>query len=113
MRGQRWAGWCDWPSWGSFVEETLEPTIYHKNLQRVVYVFGEMAGEEPGQRRAQPLVSHFEEHPLPAGTRVVWSGEGEWKITLDVFRDLGIAFGAALVRIFILLMFETGSLICR
>ncbi len=35
---------------------------------------------------------------------MVWSGEGEWNITLDVFRDLGIAFGAALVLIFILLL---------
>ena len=40
---------------------------------------------------------------------MVWSGEGEWKITLDVFRDLGIAFGAALILIYILLLIETGS----
>lgn len=43
------------------------------------------------------------------GIRVEWAGEGEWKITLDVFRDLGLAFGAALVGIFVLLMFQTGS----
>lgn len=46
---------------------------------------------------------------VPAGYSVVWSGEGEWDITLDVFRDLGIAFGAALLGIFIILMFQTGS----
>jgi multidrug efflux pump subunit AcrB len=93
---------------GSFVEETLEPTIYHKNLERVVYVFGEMAGKSP-VNAVLNLSDHFEQNPLPTGTRVVWSGEGEWKITLDVFRDLGIAFGAALVLIFILLLIETGS----
>ena len=38
-----------------------------------------------------------------------WRGEGEWKITLDVFRDLGIAFAAALVGIYVLLVYETGS----
>ncbi|MCA9108214.1 MAG: efflux RND transporter permease subunit, partial [Planctomycetales bacterium] len=35
--------------------------------------------------------------------------EGEWDITLDVFRDLGLAFGAALMGIFVILMFQTGS----
>jgi multidrug efflux pump subunit AcrB len=95
---------------GRFVEETLEPTIYHKNLERVVYVFGEMAGKSP-VNAVLNLSRHFKEHPLPEGARVVWSGEGEWKITLDVFRDLGLAFGAALVLIFILLLLETGSLV--
>ncbi len=46
---------------------------------------------------------------LPAGYTVEWAGEGEWQITLDVFRDLGVAFGAALIGIFTLLMFQTGS----
>ncbi|MFO0829417.1 MAG: efflux RND transporter permease subunit [Phycisphaerales bacterium] len=45
------------------------------------------------------------------GTRVVWSGEGEWKITLDVFRDLGLAFAAALVMIYILLVAQTKSFV--
>ncbi|CAG0988364.1 Toluene efflux pump membrane transporter TtgB [Phycisphaerales bacterium] len=45
------------------------------------------------------------------GTRVVWSGEGEWKITLDVFRDLGLAFAAALVMIYVILVAQTGSFV--
>lgn len=48
---------------------------------------------------------------VPAGIKVNFSGEGEWKITLDVFRDLGLAFAAALVAIFILLVAQTGSFI--
>jgi multidrug efflux pump subunit AcrB len=95
---------------GRFVEESLEPTIFHKNLERVVYVFGEMAGKSP-VNAVLNLTQHFKETPLPTGTRVVWSGEGEWNITLDVFRDLGLAFGAALVLIFILLLLETGSVV--
>lgn len=40
---------------------------------------------------------------------MAWNGEGEWKITLDVFCDLGIAFAAALLLIHILLLVSTGS----
>ena len=93
---------------GRFERTTLEPTIYHKNLQRVVYVFGDMAGKSPVNAILN-LSSHFRNQPLPQGTQVVWHGEGEWKITRDVFRDLGIAFGAALVLIYILLLISTGS----
>ncbi len=93
---------------GDFVEQTLEPTIYHKNLKRVSYVFGEMAGKSPVNAILN-LQSYFNDSPLPHGTSVVWSGEGEWNITIDVFRDLGIAFGAAMVLIYLLLLIETGS----
>ncbi len=93
---------------GRFTETTLEPTIYHKNLERVVYVFGEVAGRSP-VNAILGLSGHFRDQPLPPGTSVVWSGEGEWNITRDVFRDLGIAFGAALIMIYILLIVETRS----
>ena len=46
---------------------------------------------------------------LPPGFDVDFAGEGEWKITLDVFRDLGLAFGAAMIGIYILLVTQTGS----
>jgi multidrug efflux pump subunit AcrB len=46
---------------------------------------------------------------LPAGYRVAWAQEGELEITLRVFRDLGLAYAAALVGIFAILMFQTGS----
>ncbi len=46
---------------------------------------------------------------LPAGFTVDFAGEGEWKITLDVFRDLGIAFGLAMIGIYVLLVGQTGS----
>jgi multidrug efflux pump subunit AcrB len=45
---------------------------------------------------------------LPDGIRAVWNGEGEWEITLKVFRDLGIAFAVALLGIFIVLRIQTG-----
>jgi multidrug efflux pump subunit AcrB len=46
---------------------------------------------------------------VPAGFAVDFAGEGEWKITLDVFRDLGLAFGAAMIGIYVLLVAQTGS----
>ena len=46
---------------------------------------------------------------VPAGFTVDFAGEGEWKITLDVFRDLGLAFGAAMIAIYVLLVVQTGS----
>jgi multidrug efflux pump subunit AcrB len=72
------------------------------------------AGAEPGEPRPlwrRTYLANGGGLPwsLPPGTRVVWNGEGEWKITLDVFRDLGIAFAAALLGIYFLLVFQTGS----
>ncbi len=93
---------------GAFAEDVQDQTIFHKNQERVVFVTGEMAGRGPAYA-VLALQKHFEQNPLPAGIRIDWKGEGEWKITVDVFRDLGIAFGVALLGIFVLLVYETGS----
>ncbi|GMV96793.1 MAG: multidrug transporter AcrB [Phycisphaerae bacterium] len=127
-----------------------DKTIYHKNLQPVVYVLAETAGRPPAdvvvdvqadQRepgagstadqatdrqeggevaaaRPRPVKGRtfFSngsglEWSVPPGIRVDFAGEGEWKMTLEVFRDLGIAFGVALVGIYILLVAQTGSFV--
>ncbi len=93
---------------GRFEERVAEPTIFHKNLERVVFVSAEMAGRGPAYA-VLAMQGWLKEHPLPAGLRADWAGEGEWKITVDVFRDLGIAFGIALIGIYILLVYETKS----
>ncbi len=95
---------------GRFEETTVDKTIFHKNLERVVYVTAEMAGRGPAYAVLSQQ-AHFDKQPLPAGITIDWRGEGEWKITLDVFRDLGIAFAAALIAIYVLLVYETGSYI--
>ncbi len=46
---------------------------------------------------------------LPADIALNWGGEGEWLITIDVFRDMGLAFMFALVGIFFVLKFQTKS----
>jgi multidrug efflux pump subunit AcrB len=113
-----------------------ERAVYHKNLRPVAYVYAEAVGRPPAEvivdvgadLRASAAEAAAEERAprpvgsrtyfrsgggdpwaLPPGTRVVWSGEGEWKITLEVFRDLGLAFAAALAGIYLLLVLQTGS----
>jgi multidrug efflux pump subunit AcrB len=93
---------------GRFDEVPAEQTIYHKNLRRVGYVFGDTAGRPPGEA-VIGLIFALRDKPTPSGAEVVWTGEGEWKITLDVFRDLGLAFGGALMLIYILMVYQTGS----
>ena len=93
---------------GTFEENVYDKTIFHKNQERVVFVTAEMAGRGPAYA-VLDLQKELQKHPLPEGIRADWSGEGEWKITVDVFRDLGIAFSAALLAIYVLLVYETGS----
>lgn len=93
---------------GEFLTLPADQPIHHKDLQRVVYVYGEMAGRPPGTA-VLDLMSAQESSPLPPGISANWAGEGEWEITLSVFRDLGIAFGAALLGIFVLLVIQTRS----
>jgi multidrug efflux pump subunit AcrB len=107
-----------------------DKAIYHKNLRPVVYVFAEGAGRLPAEivldvgadlgdnntpAQPRPLKGRTYLFPgsgrpwsLPEGIRAVWNGEGEWEITLRVFRDLGIAFGAALLGIFLVIRLQTG-----
>jgi multidrug efflux pump subunit AcrB len=94
---------------GHFNHEQGSQAIYHKNLKQVMYVTAEMAGRSPVEA-VLDLFGRFKQQPLPDGYRTEMAGEGEWKITVDVFRDLGLAFAAAMVMIYILLVGQTGSL---
>jgi multidrug efflux pump subunit AcrB len=93
---------------GSFVSRPVDQPIYHKDLERVVFVYAELAGRAPAEA-VLDLQSELKAKPLPHGSRVDWVGEGEWQITVTVFRDLGLAFAAALVGIYILLVVQTNS----
>ena len=81
----------------------------HKNLKRVVFVTAEPVGRAPGEIILSTISGPLKRDPLPAGVTVEWAGEGEWEITLRVFRDLGIAFGVALMGILLLLIVQTRS----
>ncbi len=98
---------------------TLAPSIYHKNLRRVVYVTGDVAGAEESPVYAILRMNKALDHlTLPAGytlarynstqpdttTHYAMKWDGEWQITIEVFRDLGLAFAAVLVLIYVLVV---------
>ena len=93
---------------GSFKEVTEEQPIFHKNLERVVFVTAESAGRPPGELIISTMFK-LNKDPLPKGINVEWAGEGEWEITLRVLRDLGIAFGVALLGIYLLMTIQMKS----
>ncbi len=86
----------------------VEQPIYHKNLKRVVFVTSEMAGRAPAEA-VLSMQSVLKKNPVEPGIQTDWAGEGEWKITIRVFRDMGIAFAAALIGIYIILVIQAGS----
>lgn len=105
-------------------EETQQKAIYHKNLKSVTYVVGDVAGrEESPVYGVINIGKRLNELHLPAGyfveqyyARQPWSEEqpaikwdGEWQITYETFRDMGLAFGAALVLIYLLIVGEFQS----
>jgi multidrug efflux pump subunit AcrB len=92
-----------------------ETPIFHKNLRPVVYVTADVAGrlESPAYAMLEmgdaldEQVAGVERHLVGSPTLteepfIVW--DGEWQITVDVFRDLGIAFAAVLVLIYVLVV---------
>ena len=85
-----------------------EGSIFHKNMKPLVYVLGEMAGRAPGEA-VLDIQKRLKTTPLDGDIRVDFGGEGEWKITLRVFRDMGLAFAAALAGIYFILVMNTGS----
>ncbi len=93
---------------GAIQETTVDQTIFRKNMERVVFVTAETAGRSP-VNSIMDLKGAIDDSTLKKGYRLEWAGEGEWKITLEVFRDLGLAFAGALILIYILLVQQTES----
>ncbi|MBN1549932.1 efflux RND transporter permease subunit, partial [bacterium] len=68
----------------SVKEDIAHKTIYHKNSHRVQYVTGEVVGLSP-YKPIFAMQKASRNHPLLKNFAINWQGEGEWKITLDVF----------------------------
>ena len=98
---------------------TLQPSIYRKNMRRVIYVTGDVAGSEESPVYAIfKMNKALDELRLPAGYTLTrynssqpdstehysMKWDGEWQITLEVFRDLGLAFAAVLILIYVLVV---------
>jgi len=101
-------------------ETTIDKSVYRKNLRPVVYVTGDVAGvvESPvyallrmnsaiDNLRASDgsPIQRYGGTTLPERTdRYAMKWDGEWHITVEVFRDLGLAFAAVLVLIYVLVV---------
>jgi len=105
-------------------EMAREKAIYHKDLLPVVYVFGDMGGQldsplygmfdARGEIAGKPLDTlekaggtlgeWFIRQPSDpyAGYSIKW--DGEWQVTYETFRDMGIAYGVGLILIYLLVV---------
>ena len=102
---------------------TVEKSLYHKNLMPVTYVIGDVAGvvespvyaifkmnealkkldtREYGGSGAELQILNATMPFSDAEPALKW--DGEWHITIEVFRDLGAAFGACLILIYVLMV---------
>ena len=98
---------------------TQDVSIYHKNLLPVTYVTGDLAGEDESPvyaiMRMNEAIARLK---VPGGHGVeiynavqpeqtatpAMKWDGEWHVTIEVFRDLGLAFAAVLILIYILVV---------
>ena len=100
-------------------KDSLAKTIYRKDQKRVAYVLADMAGglESPAYA-ILGMEDKLKNIKLPTGYKlnelymkqpddesdftVKW--DGEWQITLEVFRDLGAAFAVVIIIIYMLIV---------
>lgn len=100
-------------------QDTLRKSISRKDQQRVVYVLADMAGDlESPAYAILGMEKTLKEMKLPTGYEIsdLYMGQpeetsnftvkwdGEWQITLEVFRDLGIAFMVVIIIIYMLIV---------
>jgi len=102
-----------------------EKTRYHKDLLPVTYVIADMAGKTDsplyGMFGARPRVAaaevpnggtlseYFIAQPADPYRSYALKWDGEWQVTYETFRDMGIAYGVGLVLIYLLVVAQFGS----
>jgi multidrug efflux pump subunit AcrB len=101
-----------------------EQAIYHKDMLPVVFVTGDLAGDldsplygmfaiaakldEQVQTATGPLTQHYFSQPEnPYQYSLKW--DGEWQITFETFRDMGIAYGVGILLIYLLVVAQFRS----
>jgi multidrug efflux pump subunit AcrB len=100
-------------------QTVVDQSIYRKNMLPVVYVTGDVAGEEESpvyailkmnqalDRLKTPqgyTITRYNSVQPESGSSYAMKWDGEWHITIEVFRDLGMAFAAVLVLIYVLVV---------
>ncbi|WP_020558947.1 efflux RND transporter permease subunit [Thiofilum flexile] len=116
---------------GAFKQVQQDKPIFHKDLRPVEFVTaegtGRLAAPVYGQKQVEQLVKDAnytapdgtvladefywlrEPSNVDSKTAVVWGGE--WTVTFETFRDMGMAFGAALILIYMLIVAQFGNFI--
>ncbi len=104
----------------SVQQSTWEKTRYHKDLMPVAYVAGDMAGGEDSplygmfelvdiiNEKIPELEQKFIEPPLMA-FKPTLKWDGEWQITYETFRDMGLAYAVGLILIYLLIVAQFRS----
>ena len=112
---------------GRFVEVEQDPIVYHKDLRPVEYVVADAVGRLGAplypmlemERRLTDYVAPdgeaisgtFFTGPPPDNGKSGFEWGGEWTVTYETFRDMGLAFGVALVLIYMLVVGEFGNFV--
>ncbi|MEY6431223.1 efflux RND transporter permease subunit [Thioalkalicoccus limnaeus] len=103
----------------TLIETTREHSIFHKDLRPVVYVTGDMAGRTDSPLYGLLTLSAridgelersqwFIQAPLdPYDFSIKW--DGEWQVTYETFRDMGLAYGVGLILIYLLVVAQFRS----
>ena len=118
---------------GTFVFDTQDKPIYHKDLRPVEFVtaetVGRLAAPVYGQKQVEALLAqanngagyvtadgsqladeaYWFKTPQGVEAKSAFEWGGEWTVTWQTFRDMGIAFGAALVLIYMLIVAQFGN----
>ncbi|GAB4167087.1 MAG: efflux RND transporter permease subunit [Rhodocyclaceae bacterium] len=102
-----------------------EKILYHKDLLPVVYVVGDMGGEldsplygmfdirsalrEIALPQGGTLAEHFVGQPKDPYAGYAYKWDGEWQVTYETFRDMGLAYAVGLVLIYLLVVAQFRS----
>ncbi len=102
-----------------------DKTIHHKNLLPVVYVVGDMAGKldsplygmfalrtkiaDQALAEGGTLGEYFIRQPSDPYAQYAFKWDGEWQITYETFRDMGIAYAVGLILIYVLVVAQFRS----
>ncbi|MGO8953187.1 MAG: efflux RND transporter permease subunit [Rhodomicrobium sp.] len=109
---------------GSFVRQPQDDLVYHKDLRAIEYVTGEAVGALAAPVYAMIEVARLlHDYKTPDGVTMTgtlvgppaesnssgFEWTGEWTVTYETFRDMGLAFVAAIVLIYMLVVLEFGN----
>lgn len=109
---------------GEFVKDVRDPMIFHKDLRPIDFVVGDSVGDLPAPIYAMNDVDEMLQDYITPDGQVIsgtmmdapehddisgFEWTGEWTVTYETFRDMGMAFGVALIAIYMLVVWQFGN----